>query len=178
MNILKQFNDAMAYIEENITYDLNISRVFQIAGCSEYHFRRMFSFLAGMPLGEYIRRRKLSYAAMILQSKNEKVVDVALKLGYETPESFSKAFQAMHGVSPSQVKKGNAVLKAFPPMTFQLTIKGGLVMDYRIIEKETFNIVGFKKRITMQFAFLLKKWTCGRCIKVALFKDTAVSGEV
>ena len=149
--MIKQFNDAMAYIEKNIANEMDISNVFLIAVCSEYNFRRMFSFLAGMPLGEYIRRRKLSYAGTLLQSRQEKVIDVELKLGYETPEAFSKAFQAMHGVSPSQVKKGNVELKAFPPMTFQLTIKGGLEMNYRITEKEAFKIIGFKKRITLQF---------------------------
>lgn len=151
MNMIKQFNEAMEYIEKNIVNEMDISNAFRIAGCSEYHFRRMFSFFAGMPLGEYIRRRKLSYAGTLLQSKNEKVIDVALKLGYETPEAFSKAFQTMHGITPSQVKKGNAALKAFPPMTFQLTIKGGIEMDYRVVENEAFRIVGFKKRITLQF---------------------------
>jgi AraC family transcriptional regulator len=151
VNILKQFNDAMAYIENNLMKDIDTTQISRIAGCSEYHFRRMFSFIAGMSLGEYIRRRKLSFAASLLQSKTGKVIDVALTLGYETPEAFSKAFQAMHGVNPSQVKKFNVKLKAFPPMTFQLTINGGIEMDYRIIEKEAFQIAGFKKRITLQF---------------------------
>jgi AraC family transcriptional regulator len=113
MNVLKQFNDAMAYIESNLTNDIDTVQISRIAGCSEYHFRRMFSFLAGMPLGEYIRRRRLSLAATLLQSNEKKVIDVALSLGYETPEAFSKAFQAMHGVSPSQVKKQMLSLKRF-----------------------------------------------------------------
>jgi AraC family transcriptional regulator len=152
VNILKQFNDAMAYIESNLmNNDIDAAQIFRIAGCSEYHFRRMFSFLAGVSLGEYVRRRKLSLAASLLQSKRGKVIDVALALGYETPEAFSKAFQAIHGVNPSQAKKLNVTLKVFPPMTFQLTINGGTEMDYRITEKEAFQIVGFKKRITLQF---------------------------
>jgi Uncharacterized protein conserved in bacteria len=150
MNMLKQFNEAMAYIEDNLMGNVDLTRVAQIAGCSQYHFRRMFSFLAGIPLGEYIRRRKLSYAGALLQKK-EKVIDVALKLGYDSPEAFSKAFQIMHGITPSQAKKENVMLKVFPPMTFQLTIKGGIEMDYRIIEKKEFNIIGFKKRISLQF---------------------------
>jgi len=149
--MLKQFNDAMDYIERNLMNNIDTNQIARISGCSEYHFRRMFSFLAGMPLGEYIRRRKLSVAALLLQSKKEKVIDVSLTLGYEAPEAFSKAFQAMHGVNPSQAKKENIELKAFPPMTFQLTISGGIEMDYRIVEKEAFQIVGFKKRITTQF---------------------------
>ncbi|MEA5011700.1 MAG: helix-turn-helix domain-containing protein, partial [Angelakisella sp.] len=151
MNLLKQFNDAMSYIESNLTGNIEAAQISRIAGCSEYHFRRMFSALAGMSLGEYIRRRKLSLAAMMLQSKEVRVIDVALELGYETPEAFGKAFQTMHGVKPSHVKKSNVELKAFPPMTFQLTVKGGIEMEYRIVEKEAFHIVGFKKRITVQF---------------------------
>lgn len=151
VNVLKQFNDAMAYIEKNLMDTIDTNQMARIAGCSEYHFRRMFSFLAGMSLGEYIRRRRLSLAAILLQSKEGKVIDVALSLGYETPESFSKAFQAIHGVNPSQAKKLNVELKSFPPMTFQLTISGGIEMDYRIVEKESFQIIGFKKRVTLQF---------------------------
>lgn len=151
MNTLKQFNDAMAYIEGNLLNDIDAAVLSRIAGCSEYHFKRMFSFLAGMPLGEYIRRRRLSLAATLLKIDGRKVIDVALQLDYETPEAFSKAFLSMHGVTPSQAKKANVELKAFAPMTFQLTINGGIEMDYRIVEKGDFKIVGFKKRITMQF---------------------------
>jgi AraC family transcriptional regulator len=151
VNILKQFNDAMAYIESNLMKEIDTTQISRIAGCSEYHFRRMFSFFAGVSLGEYIRRRKLSLAASLLQATAGKVIDVALILDYKTPEAFSKAFQALHGVNPSQAKKSNVKLKAFPPMTFQLTINGGIEMDYRIIEKEAFRVVGFKKKITLQF---------------------------
>ncbi|HBG11855.1 MAG TPA: AraC family transcriptional regulator, partial [Clostridium sp.] len=90
-------------------------------------------------------------AGLILQKESVKVIDLALQLGYESPEAFSKAFQVMHGVTPSQAKKANTELKVLPPMTFQLTIKGGLEMNYRVVEKDGFYIVGFKKRITMQF---------------------------
>ncbi len=151
MNMLSQFNDVMTYIEKNLMHEIELSQISRIAGCSEYHFRRMFSFLAGMPLGEYIRRRRLSLAGMLLQSGNEKIIDLAMQLGYESPEAFSKAFQAMHGVLPSQAKKDCTVVKAFPPLSFQLIIKGGIEMNYRILEKEAFHLVGFKKRITMQF---------------------------
>ncbi len=151
MNTLAQFNSVMEYIERNLMCDIEFNQISHIAGCSEYHFRRMFSFLAGMPLGEYIRRRRLSVAGMLLQTESVKIVDLALQLGYESPEAFGKAFQAMHGVTPSQAKKETVELKVLPPMTFQLTIKGGMEMNYRIVEKDDFYIVGFKKRITMQF---------------------------
>ncbi|ACV62762.1 transcriptional regulator, AraC family [Desulfofarcimen acetoxidans DSM 771] len=151
MNMLAQFNEVMAYIEKSLMCDIELNQISRIAGCSEYHFRRMFSFIAGMPLGEYIRRRRLSVAGMLLQTESVKVVDLALQLGYESPEAFSKAFQAMHGITPSQAKKENVELKVLSPMTFQLTIRGGMEMNYRIVEKDDFYIVGFKKRITMQF---------------------------
>ncbi|WP_461219393.1 AraC family transcriptional regulator [Lapidilactobacillus salsurivasis] len=149
--MIKQFNAAMAYVEANLTRELDSEQIARIAGCSEYHFRRMFSFMAGMPLGEYIRRRKLALAAEVLSSTNKKVSDVAYDFGYETPESFSKAFQKVHGVNPSQMKRADASFKNLLPLTFQLTIKGGTTMDYRIVQKEPFQIVGFKKRITLQY---------------------------
>lgn len=151
MNTLTQMNKAMRYIEENLMGEIEFDEMSRIACCSEYHFRRMFSFLSGMPLGEYIRRRKLSIAAVLLNEEDNKIIDIALQLGYNSPDAFSKAFQAMHGISPSSVKKGNIIIKAFPPMTFQLTIKGGNEMVYRIIEKDAFKIVGLKKRITLVF---------------------------
>ncbi|MFD1672965.1 AraC family transcriptional regulator [Agrilactobacillus yilanensis] len=151
MNIIKQFNEAMAYVEAHLMADIDTAQIARLAGCSDYHFRRMFSFMADMPLGEYIRRRRLSLAANVLQSTAKKVSDVALDFGYETPEAFSKAFKKMHGVNPSQIKKGAVQLKILLPMTFQLTIKGGETMDYRIVEKEAFQIIGFKKRVTLQF---------------------------
>lgn len=151
MNMLSQFNDVMTYIEENLMNEIETEKISLIAGCSEYHFRRMFSFLSGMPLGEYIRRRRLSLAGILLKSDKKKVIDLAFQFGYESPEAFSKAFLAMHGVTPSQAKKDSVKLKAFPPMTFQLSIKGGIEMDYQIIEKNAFNIAGFKKQITLQF---------------------------
>jgi AraC family transcriptional regulator len=143
-------NQAMKYLEEHLTDEISYERIARIAGCSEYHFRRMFSYLAGMPLGEYIRCRRLALAGMLLR-QGCKVIDCAIMLGYDSPDAFRKAFRWMHGVSPSKAKRDNAALKAFPSMAFQLTIRGGTTMDYRIVHKEAFNIVGFKKRVTLQF---------------------------
>lgn len=150
MNPLAQMNDAMAYLEEHLTGKVSMERVARIAGCSEYHFRRMFSYLAGMPLGEYIRCRRLALAGTLLR-QGSRVIDCALLLGYDAPDAFRRAFQGMHGISPSEARKERAVLKAFPPMTFQLTIRGGTRMAYRIVHHRAFWIVGFKKRITLQY---------------------------
>jgi len=151
MDSLKQMNLAMQYVEENLTNDIDFTKLSRIAGCSEYHFRRMFSFLAGMSLGEYIRLRRLTMAATLLQTEDKKIIDIALEMGYESPDAFTKAFQNLHGVTPSHVRKNNARVKAFPPMTFQLKIQGGREMNYRIVKKEAFQIVGVKKRITLVY---------------------------
>jgi AraC family transcriptional regulator len=151
MDALKQLNQAMSYIEANLTEEIDFQHVARIAGCSEYHFRRMFSFLSGMPLNEYIRRRRLALAAMELRSRGVKIIDLALKYGYESPDAFARAFQAVHGLSPSEARQEGALLKAVPPMTFQLTIQGGNDMDYRIVEKEAFRIVGLKKTVSLQY---------------------------
>lgn len=149
MDTLQDLNRAMRYIEASLADEIDFERVAQLAGCSEYHFRRMFSFLSGMPLGEYIRRRRLSQAALELQGNPVKVIDLAVKYGYDSADAFSRAFQGLHGITPSEARQEGVLVKAIPPMTFQLTIQGGNEMDYRIIEKEAFYIVGIQKRITL-----------------------------
>ena len=150
MNPLAQMNQAMEYLEQHLFEEIDFEQMSRIAGCSEYSFRRMFSYLAGMSLGEYIRCRKLALAGELLQ-EGQKVIDCALLLGYSSADAFAKAFNAMHGITPLQAKGKGTMLKAFPPMVFQLTIKGGNKMDYRIVHKNAFRIAGFKKRITLQF---------------------------
>ncbi|WP_394218832.1 GyrI-like domain-containing protein [Halobacillus trueperi] len=151
MDLLKDMNIAMKYIEENLTYEIDYKVVASLAYCSEYHFKRMFSFLAGITLSEYIRRRRLSMAAFELQNSNVKVIDVAMKYGYHSPDSFSRAFLKLHGVTPSEARNNGKHLKAYPLMTFQLSIMGGNEMNYRIEQKEAFNIVGIMKRVPIVF---------------------------
>lgn len=151
MDSLKNMNDAMMYIEDNLTNEIDFKMVARIAQCSEYHFKRMFSFLAGIPLSEYIRRRRLSLAALELNSSDIKIIDAAMKYGYNSPDSFSRAFQNLHGITPSEARTNGQSLKAYPLMTFQLSIRGGNEMNYRIEQKEAFNIVGIKKRVPIIF---------------------------
>ena len=151
MDLLKNMNIALHYIEENLTNDINFREVVKLALCSEYHFKRMFSFLAGITLSEYIRRRRLTLAAFELKDKNVRVIDIAIKYRYNSPDSFTRAFQNLHGISPSEAKKDGCSLKAYPPMTFQLSIKGGDEINYRIEEKEAFRIVGIKERVPIIF---------------------------
>lgn len=151
MGMLEQMNAALTYIEKNLANDIDFKEVARIACCSEYHFKRMFSFLAGVPLSEYIRRRRLTLAAFELKNSHFKVIDVAIKYGYNSPDSFARAFQGLHGVTPTEARENGHSLKAYPPMTFQLSIKGGSELNYRIEEKEAFHIVGIKKRVPIIF---------------------------
>jgi len=151
MDLLRNMNRALHYIEENLTNDIDFREVAKLALCSEYHFKRMFSFLAGITLSEYIRRRRLTLAAFELRDNNMKVIDIAIKYGYNSPDSFTRAFQNLHGLTPSEAKKNGYSLKAYPQMTFQLSIKGGKEMNYRIEEKEAFHIVGIKERVPIIF---------------------------
>lgn len=151
MDLLKDMNTAMKYIEENLTNEINFKMVARIAHCSEYHFKRMFSFLAGITLSEYIRRRRLSLAALELHNSKMKVIDVAIKYGYNSPDSFTRAFFNLHGITPSEARENGQQLKAYPSMTFQLSIRGGNEMNFRIEQKEAFNIVGIMKRVPIVF---------------------------
>lgn len=149
--MLDKMNGALRYIEENLTDDIDFKEVARQACCSEYHFTRMFSFLAGVTLSEYIRRRRLTLAAFELTNSEIRVIDAAVKYGYNSPDAFTRAFQALHGITPSEAKNKGQILKAYPRITFQLSIKGGNEMNYRIIEKEAFRIIGIKKRVPIVF---------------------------
>ncbi|MGZ7150170.1 AraC family transcriptional regulator [Bacillus sp. BC08] len=151
MDSLKNMNAAMQYIENNLTDEIDFKEVAKIAYCSEYHFKRMFSFLAGISLSEYIRCRRLTLAAFELKDSDAKVIDVAIKYGYNSPDSFARAFQNLHGITPSEARKSSHSLKAYSPMTFQLSIQGGNEMNYRIEEKEQFQIIGITKRVPIVF---------------------------
>ena len=143
MEWLKHMNDALAYMEDNLDGKISFEHAARLACCSQYHFQRMFSYIIGVPLSEYLRRRRLTKAALDLQN-GDKVIDVALRYNYESPTAFNRAFQAVHGISPSAAQKPNTNLKAFPRVSFQITVKGVKEMDYRIVKKDTFRIVGVR----------------------------------
>jgi AraC family transcriptional regulator len=151
MDMLKQFNLAMHYIEAHLAEEIDFQAVAQLACCSEYHFRRMSASLSGMSLSEYIRCRRLSQAALELYQTNARVIDVAVKYGYGSADAFARAFQALHRVTPSEARSNGTSMKLIPPVTFQLTVRGGDVMDYRIVEKPAFYIVGVQKRLKLQY---------------------------
>ena len=162
MEWIERLNDAIAYIEENLTGTIDHERLGQIACCSSYHFQRMFSYMAGMPLSEYVRKRKMSLAAVDLQGGSAKIIDVAEKYGYNSPTAFNRAFQSIHGIAPSALKDEGVSIKSFPPITFKITIKGVGEMNYRIETKDAFRIVGvsvpLEKEIEKNFAVIPSKW--------------------
>lgn len=161
MEWIERLNNAIAYIEENLTETIDYEQLGRIACCSAYHFQRMFAYMAGVPLSEYIRRRRMSLAAVELQG-GEKIIDVAGKFGYNSPTAFNRAFQAVHGVAPSAVKNKGVAVKSFPPISFILSIKGAEEMKYRIETKEAFRIVGVSvplhKEIEKNFQTIPSKW--------------------
>ncbi|MCL1820389.1 MAG: AraC family transcriptional regulator [Oscillospiraceae bacterium] len=142
MDWLDNMNAAIEYIETHLANEISYDRAAQIACCSTYHFQRMFSYITGVPLSEYIRRRRLTLAAFELQTGNCKVIDTAMKYGYESPEAFSRAFKKLHGVMPVSARDIGVSLKAYPKMTFHITIKGDVEMNYRIEQREAFEVFG------------------------------------
>jgi AraC family transcriptional regulator len=148
---LKNLNKAMSYIEEHLDGEVTLKEAARHALCSEYHFQRMFSYLSGYTLAEYIRRRRLTCAAAELRDKELRVMDTALKYGYQSPDAFTRAFKEYHGITPSEARGNGIPLKAFPKMTFRLTVDGGVEMNYRLEEKESFRIAGIKKRVPIVF---------------------------
>lgn len=142
MDWIDRMNEAIRYIEENLTDRIEYEKLGQIACCSAYHFQRMFAYIAGVPLSEYIRRRRMSLAAVDLQGGGAKIIDVAAKYGYSSPTAFNRAFQSVHGVSPSSVRAEGAALKSFPPLTIKIVVKGAEEMNYRIETRDAFRVVG------------------------------------
>lgn len=148
MDWLNRMNNAIDYIEANLADSISYDKAAQIACCSTYHFQRMFSSIADVPLSEYIRRRRLTLAAFDLQTSDIKVIDVALKYGYESPEAFSRAFKKLHGVMPVSARDIGVALKAYPKMTFSISIKGDTAMNYRIEKREAFDVFGVYTEIS------------------------------
>ncbi len=147
--MLKDLNKVIDYIEDHLTDDLSLEIISIYAGVSDYHFRKIFFYLSEMTLSEYIKNRKLSEASMNLLH-GEKVTDVALKYGYQSMDGFTRAFKKWCGFLPSEVMK-NGISKTFPKLSFIITVKGGINMEFRIEDKPAFNLVGVSKRIPMQF---------------------------
>ncbi|CAB1245273.1 Uncharacterized HTH-type transcriptional regulator YdeE [Ruminococcaceae bacterium BL-4] len=149
MEWLNNLSKAIDYIEKNLAGKISYEEAAKIACCSTCYFQRIFSYVAGISLSEYIRRRRMTQAAFELQTTDSKVLEVALKYGYTSPTSFNRAFQSVHGISPISAKAQGSVLNAYPPIRFSVKIMGGNVMPYRVEEKGAMRIVGIRIPLTL-----------------------------
>ncbi|WP_022778796.1 AraC family transcriptional regulator [Butyrivibrio sp. AE3009] len=140
MDWVRTINDAIEYMEENLTEDITLADISKAVNLSAFHFQRAFTLLTGMSPAEYLRKRRLSQAASELVKGDGKVIDIALKFGFNSPESFTKAFTRFHGVSPAQAKKGEPI-QFMSRYTVQITIKGGSIMEYKIEKWEEMDLL-------------------------------------
>ncbi|MGW3556618.1 helix-turn-helix domain-containing protein [Streptomyces sp. NPDC000963] len=147
--MLERLNRALDHIEEHLRGDLDPAELARIATTSEYHFRRLFSALAGMPLSEYVRRRRLTVAGAEVLAGGRTLLEVAVRYGYGSGEAFARAFRAVHGVGPGEARRTGAALRSQPRMSFRLVVEGNSSMRYRIVEKDAFRIVGRGARVPL-----------------------------
>ncbi|GFI56018.1 transposon Tn10 TetD protein [Clostridiales bacterium] len=162
MEWMQRLNQSIEYIEEHITEELDYEKVAMVAGCPSYYFQQMFLYMTNMTLREYIRRRRLSLAAVELQKDSGKVIDIAIKYRYESPTAFTRAFKSFHGVVPSALKTENRPLQAFPPIQFHVSMGGGQSLKFRVEEKAAFRVVGIScplnKELTKNFEVIPTVW--------------------
>ena len=142
---VESLQKAINYMEDHLLDEIKIEDIAFQANASSFHFQRTFSVLTNVSVGDYLRRRRLTLAAEELLRTEEKVIDIANKYGYDTPEAFTKAFRRQHGVSPSEARKGIGKLQSYNRLVIQVSLKGVEPMKYSIIEKEAFQIVGIKR---------------------------------
>ncbi len=141
MDWLTGIQNAINYIEDHLTDEISYDAVAENAACSSFYFQRIFTILCGITVGDYIRSRRLTLAGNELSATDDKVIDIALKYGYESPESFTRAFSRFHGVTPTDAKKNASKLKSFSRLSVKITLSGGNIMNYKIVKKEAFDII-------------------------------------
>ena len=153
MNWAKQLNESINYIEENLAGEISYEVISKIARCSFYNFQRMFSYIADKPLSEYIRSRRLTMAAFDLLNSTDRIVDIALKYGYESQDAFTRAFKNFHSVLPSSVRNEIVQLKSCPRLSFQIMIKGENHMNYQIEQWPALKVMGILHKVKTSTAF-------------------------
>ncbi|MEV5545798.1 AraC family transcriptional regulator [Streptomyces sp. NPDC052309] len=147
--MLERLNQTMEYIERHLDRSIDVAGLARLAATSEYHLRRMFSALAGIPLSEYIRRRRLTVAGAEVLAGDVPLLDIAVRYGYGSGEAFARAFRAMHGVGPGEARRTGAALVSQPRLTFRLTVEGSSSMRYRVVDRPAFTVAGFKARVPL-----------------------------
>ena len=147
------FQRSIEYIEQNLTETLDIEEIAARAALSSFYYQRIFGALCGMTVGEYIRARRMTMAAQELSRSDNKVIDIAMKYGYDSPDSFAKAFQRFHGITPSQARESGARLRSLAPLHIKISLEGGNMLDYKIVEKAPFTVVGIKRRFNSETSY-------------------------
>ena len=150
---IEGFQGSIDFIERNLTEELDIEDIAGKAALSPFYYQRIFGALCGMTVGEYIRARRMTLAAQELSRAGMKVIDAAVKYGYDSPDSFAKAFQKFHGITPSQAREPGALLRSFAPLHIKITMEGGSMLNYRIVEKAPFTIVGIRRRFNSDTSY-------------------------
>ena len=145
-NWIEQFQRSIDYMEDHLTDHLDAETIAKTAALSSFYYQRIFTAMCGMTLTEYIRARRMTQAALELTSSDVRVIDLALKYGYDSPDSFTRAFQRFHGITPSKARVTGAPLRSFAPLHVKVVLEGGKMLDYRITEKEPFTVVGFRRK--------------------------------
>lgn len=180
-------SQAIEYIEAHIAEDLSIGEIARQVNISPFYFQKGFSLLCGFTVTEYIRKRRLALAGSELASGDAKVLDIALKYGYDSPDSFTKAFTRFHGMTPSMVRRSGATLRSFTPLRIKLSLEGGYLMEYRIMQKDSFTVVGISKTFPYENAkaeipeFWNEFFTAGNgkyvCGTYGINHDEAMAGD-
>jgi AraC family transcriptional regulator len=147
--VLERLNQALDHLEACLDREVDMAEVARIAAVSEYHFRRLFSALAGMPPAVYVRRRRMTLAGAEVLAGEQTLLDVAVRYGYGSGEAFARAFRSVHGIGPGEARRTGAVLTAQPRMSFRVVVEGSTAMRYRIVEKEPFRVLGRKARVPL-----------------------------
>lgn len=152
MEWTEAIREAISYVEKHITEDITIHDVADHVNISPFYFHKGFSILCGCSVTEYIRNRRLSLAGQELLTSELTVMELAIKYGYDSPDSFTKAFTRFHGNSPSIVRKNKTMIKDFAPLKLTISLKGGYTMDYRIAQKECFTVLAVSKAFSCKNA--------------------------
>ena len=137
--------NSIQYMEDHITEDITVDSVANSVGVSSFYFQKGFAMLCGFTVSEYIRNRRLALAGNDLLATDEKIIDIAMKYGYDSPDSFTRAFTRFHGVTPTSVRKDEVLLKSFAPLKIKISLEGGYLMDYKIVKKEAFTVIANAK---------------------------------
>ncbi|MBE6841255.1 MAG: AraC family transcriptional regulator [Ruminococcus sp.] len=152
MNWTEIISDAIIYIESNITKELSTEKIAEYINVSPFYFQKGFSMLCDLSPAEYIRNRRLSIAGTEILAGNDKIIDIAMRYGYDSPDSFTKAFTRFHGLTPIQARKEGSTLKSFAPLKIKISLEGGYIMDYKIIRKEAFTVIANAKTFSYENA--------------------------